>query len=120
MNQDEFETLISSLASQYADACNEEIEALKAEMTAQRLFAAAETAALSVAYGSGQITGKNAELRKIQCNEALIASGLYNTRLSQHELAILDRKAATAVRVGVEHEWKLWRAWLASQQGGSE
>ena len=115
MTRDDIETLIAQLAAQYQTACEAELEAIKDEMTAQRLFSAAETEALSVAYDAGRITGKNAELRKVQCNEALLVSGHYNTRLSEHELAELERKAATMARIGIENEWKTWRAWLASQ-----
>ena len=122
MNQDEFKTLLASLASQYAEACEDEIEAIKDEMAAQQAFSIPETYVLDAAYGMGKITGKNAELRKVQCNKAMLDDPDYMRRSRQLEAAVLTRKRATAVRVGVEHKWKTWRAWLASQasQGGGE
>ena len=117
MNQDEIETLLAQLATQYAEACQEELAAIADEMRAQQEFSVCETYALSLAYETGRIAGKNAEQRKAQSNAALLGDSTYRGRAEQLEAAVLARKRATAVRVGVEHEWKTWRAWLNSQGG---
>lgn len=120
MNQDEFETLLASLASQYAEACEQEIEALTVEAAKERAVSMQKTLMLSEAYGLGKITGKNAELRKVQRDNWLLQSVDHQTSVQTRDVAILARKWATMVRIGIENEWKTWRAWLVSQGGGKQ
>lgn len=118
MNQDEFETLLASLASQYAEACQDELVALDSEGSMERLRDNNEMAVLFTAYQAGRISGKNAEQRKAQAGFALEEGGQQDYVIKA-ALATLARKRATMVRVGIENEWKTWRAWLTSQ-GGNE
>lgn len=117
MNREEFETLLGSLAAQYADACCEEIEALAAEVDSTRAAKENETCTLGDAYGLGKITGRNAELRKTQLQQALLQAEQHQQLISLRDIAVLARKRASMVRVGIEYEMKLWRSWLASQGG---
>ena len=114
MNQDEFETLLASLAAQYADACQAEMEALANEGSTERLRDSNETAVLFIAYQAGRVSGKNPEQRKVQVEFAL-SEGAHQDYVINAALATLARKRATMFRVGIENESKLWRAWLASQ-----
>ena len=119
MNHDELETLLAQLATQYAEACQEEIEALTVEAAKERAVAIQETMLLDEAYITGKITGKNAKQRKVQCAEWLLRFADHQSSIQNRDVAVLARRTATAVRVGIEHEWKTWRAWLTSQ-GGNE
>ena len=118
MNQDEFETILASLASQYAEACQDEIASLRQENRAEHDVLVSKVTILANAYAAGDISGKNKEMRDLQTDAALLASGEHAAMVGLHSGLVTVRKRATAVRVGVEHEMKLWRAWLASQGGG--
>lgn len=119
MPRDEIETLIAQLAAQYQTACEEEIEALRDEVVNQHAFDDLEARLLLHAYETGAISGKNAEIRKAQSADALQRSQTYVEDRDNLAGLVIARKAATMYRVGVENEWKTWRAWLYSQ-GGSE
>jgi len=115
MTLDEFMSQLAALSTQYTDACAEELAAMEAETQAAYRDVDAELEAMAAAHASGEINGKNAELRKLQTQAALRVRPDYTLAVAQHEVAVLARKAATMRRVGIEHEIKLWRAWLGGR-----
>jgi len=119
MTQDEFETVLSSLASQYTDACADEVAAMEAEVKAERHATGFRVRLLSDAYAIGVISGKNAEQRDLQSAQYLLDATEYQVDCVTADSAQISRKAAMMRRVGVENEWKMWRAWLAGQGGSN-
>jgi len=120
MTLEDFMDQLAALASRYKDACAEELVALSEETQTEHLVAASENGVLVHAYEAGFISGKNAEQRKLQSDEILLKAPGYQMHLSQHNVVVLARKAATMRRIGVENEWKMWRAWLAGQGGNDD
>lgn len=116
MNRDDFETLLGSVAAQYEEAYTREIEALRHENRAEYDVLASRVSLLTAAYDAGEIGGRNAEIRSLQKDGVLLASGVHAALVGLHSRLVTVRKAATAERIGIEHEIKLWRAWLASQR----
>jgi len=119
VNRDEFETLLGSLAAQYTDACAEELAAIHAEIDRNRQVSDNETWTLYAAYDASLISGKNAEMRKVQCDKTLLSAQGHQQRISDASAAALEHKAATMRRIGIENEIKLWHSWLVSQGGDS-
>ena len=67
------------------------------------------------AYDIDLIRGTNKEKRELETDAVLEGHDVYKQDRDYLDRLVNDRKRATAVRVGVEHEWETWRAWLASQ-----
>ena len=117
MIQDEFETVLSMMAAQYADACAEEIIALEDEAKNKRHIDNLKTRLQMFAHDSGTISGRNKEMRDLQATSVLEQSETYQQDHRYFDQTVSIRKAATMKRIGIENEWKMWRAWLASQGG---
>ena len=117
MDQADFEHARHTLVKYLEDCINHEMDCLTAELATQRALTNLKTQLLSLAYDTGMISGKNAEMRAVQAEGVLLDHEGYQSLIVEAERASTTRKAATLHREAAEREIGLIRAWLYSQGG---
>ena len=113
MNQEE----LTSLALDYKTALLGEQESKFDVAEAQNNLEREKSLALSVALSDGQITGKNAETRKIQESNVLEQCERYRDTVAAALLAEKTSAYTTVERQYFDALIGLTKAWLYSQSG---